>query len=120
MRIDICTSYKNISPNDIRDKNAVVIDVLRASSTLIYAFSNGLKRFLAVNDPIAAPEYIETLSNDRILMGGVEDFQFITGFNLGESISDYSRSKISGKELIYYQADASPTINLGYNAKRLF
>gem|GEM_PF-342375 len=120
MRIDIYTSHQNISGNSLKNTNAVVIDVFRTSSTLIYAFANGLSRFLAVNDPLNAPDYAQSLNNDRILMGGAEDYQFISGFDVSDSINDYTKKKVEGKELIYYQADASPTINLGYHAKRLF
>ena len=117
MRIEIYSSYRNISPNDIKNKNVIVVDVLRATSTLIFAFANGLKRVLAVNDPLNAPDYIETLNNDRILMGGTENFEQIVGFHVGDSVADYTAKRIKGKELIYYSADASPAINIGYGAK---
>ena len=120
MRVEIYSSHKNISPVDIRGKNVVVVDVLRATSTLIFAFANGLKRVLAVNDPLNAPDYIATLNNDRILMGGTEDFKKIVGFDAGDTIADYQAKRIKGKELVYYSVDASPAINIGYSAKRLF
>lgn len=120
MRIDIYSSHRNINIKDIKERNVVVIDVLRTSSTLIGAFANGLVRFLVVDDPIKAPDYTEDLDNDRVLMGGVENYNFITGFDIGDSVFEYDRYAVKGKELIYYNRDSSPAIKKGYRGKRLF
>jgi 2-phosphosulfolactate phosphatase len=120
LKIDIYSSHRNINISDIKNKNVVCIDVFRTTSTLIGAFNNGLKRFLVVDDPIKAPDYTDDLDNDRILMGGVDNFNFITGFDIGDSILDYSSNTVKGKELIYYNSDSSPAIKKGSRGKRMF
>ncbi len=120
MKIDIYSSHKNVPVRDIKNKSAVVVDILRSSTTLLTAFSNGLKRFLVVDSPIDAPEYKADLNNDRVLMGGTEDHLFITGFDAGDILEDYRPSVVSGKELIYYNVDTSPAIRKGCQARRLF
>lgn len=120
MKIDIYSSHKNVNINHIKNKNVVCIDVFRTTSTLIGAFNNGLKRFLIVDDPINAPDYIDNLDNDRVLMGGTVGERFINGFDLGDSILEYGKQVIKGKELIYYNINSSPAIKKGSRAKRLF
>ena len=120
MKIDIYSSHKNVTSKDLKNKSAVVVDILRSSTTLLTAFSNGLKRFLVVSSPIDAPEYKADLNNDRVIMGGTENHQFITGFDAGDILEDYRPSVVSGKELIYYNADISPAIQKGLHARHLF
>ncbi len=120
MKIDIYSSHKNVLGRDLKNKSAVVIDVLRSTTTLLTAFNNGLKRFLVVDSPIDAPEYKQDLNNDRVLMGGTEDHQFITGFDAGDILEDYRASVVGGKELIYYNVDTSPAIRKGSAARHLF
>ena len=120
MKIDIYSSHKNVTSKELKNKSAVVVDVLRSSTILLTAFSNGLKRFLVVDSPIDAPEYKADLNNDRVIMGGTEDHHFITGFDAGDILEDYRPSVVNGKELIYYNADTSPAIKKGIHGRHLF
>jgi len=120
LKIDIYSSPNNVHTKDLKNKSAVVIDVLRSSTTLLTAFNNGLKRFLVVDSPIDAPDYRETLNNDRVLLGGTENHQFIAGFNAGDILEDYRPSVVQGKELIYYNADTSPAVRKACFARHMF
>ena len=119
LKVDIYSSHRNVTKSDIKNKTAIVIDVLRSSSTLIAAFNNGLKRFLVVDSPIDAPRFKETLNNDRVLMGGTENHGFITGFDVGDLLDDYRPTVVRGKELIYYNADFSPALKKAHMAQHV-
>ena len=120
MNITTYSSHNNIIDNSLKNKNVVCIDVFCSSSTLIGAFSNGLKRILVVDDPTDAPNYKYQLNNDRVLMGGALDFSPITGLDVTDSFSDYSKEIVDGKELIYSNENFAPTLKKSLDSKHLF
>ena len=120
MNITTYSSYKNINSNDLKDKTVVCIDVFCTCSTLICAFSNGLKRALIVDDPVEAPTMKYVLNSDRILMGGANRFKSIVGLDVSDSILEYSEETVKGKELIYSNENFAPALRMCTDVHALY
>ncbi len=82
----------------LEDKLVIVIDVLRATSTMVTALANGCQSIIPVLSPEDAMERRLTLPGS--LLGGERNALPIEGFDLGNSPFDYVPEKVGGKRVI--------------------
>jgi 2-phosphosulfolactate phosphatase len=82
----------------LEDKLVIVIDVLRATSTMVTALANGCQSIIPVISPEDAIERRLTLPGS--LLGGERNVLPIEGFDLGNSPFDYVPEKVGGKKVI--------------------
>jgi len=82
----------------LEDKLVIVIDVLRATSTMVTALANGCQSIIPVLSPEDAIEKRLTLPGS--LLGGEREVLPIEGFDLGNSPFDYVPEKVGGKKVI--------------------
>ncbi|HWQ40918.1 MAG TPA: 2-phosphosulfolactate phosphatase [Desulfosporosinus sp.] len=82
----------------LEDKLVIVIDVLRATSTMVTALANGCQ---AIIPALTSEEAIERrLTVPGSLLGGERQGLKIEGFDLGNSPFDYVPEKVGGKRVI--------------------
>ncbi|HEY8875884.1 MAG TPA: 2-phosphosulfolactate phosphatase [Desulfosporosinus sp.] len=82
----------------LEDKLVIVIDVLRATSTMVTALANGCQSIVPVLSPEDAIKRRLTLPGS--LLGGERNVLPIEGFDLGNSPFDYVPEKVGGKKVI--------------------
>lgn len=78
----------------------VVIDVLRATSTIVTALDNGAAGVVPVREAEEAITVMRRLGRDRSLLCGERDSRLITGFDLDNSPASYTRERVEGKTLV--------------------
>ncbi|NOS85695.1 MAG: 2-phosphosulfolactate phosphatase [Ignavibacteria bacterium] len=93
----------------LKDKNVVVIDVLRTSTTMITGLSNGAKEIIPT-DSIASAGMIGRNSEGQALLCGEKNAKIIQGFNLGNSIKEYSEETVKGKILVFHSTNGTPSL----------
>ena len=107
MKINIMFSPVNKDELYFSGKTTVVIDVLRASTTIITALSNGAKEVI----PVATVEFAVKVSGGMFgghtLLGGERNAQKIDGFALGNSPTEYEGRLIEDKSIVYYTLRAT-------------
>ena len=101
----------------LNDKNIVVIDVLRASTTIATALRNGAKEIIPVSSIDSAVKISSSLFGDVTLRGGERNGKMIEGFNLGNSPSEYTREAVDGKTIIFLTTNGSAAMVKGRYAK---
>ena len=79
---------------------AVVIDVLRASTTIITALSHGARAVKTVCTPEEARRLAAAAGEAACLLGGERGGLRIEGFDLGNSPREYSRERIGGRRIV--------------------
>ncbi|MDR3543553.1 MAG: 2-phosphosulfolactate phosphatase [Desulfosporosinus sp.] len=82
----------------LEDKLVIVIDVLRATSTMVTALANGCQAIIPVLTPEEALERRLTLPGS--LVGGECQALPMEGFDFGNSPFDYVPEKVGGKRVI--------------------
>ena len=100
MRADI-----ELMPQDIPDRKGegkvfVVIDVLRATTTIIEALSNGCTDVIPVVTVDEAFNLAKRFPKEGTLIGGERGGLKVKGFDLGNSPREYTRDVVSGKRVI--------------------
>jgi 2-phosphosulfolactate phosphatase len=109
-KIDLYFTHKHVeSELELKDKNVVVIDVLRTSTNMVIGLSNGAKEIIPTID-VATAGLIGRNSMGQSLLCGERNGKLIEGFQLGNSVKEYSKEKVSGKTLIFSSTNGTPAI----------
>lgn len=110
IKISLYFSHNYVeSELDLKDKNVVVVDVLRTSTTMITGLANGAKEILATEDAGTAG-MMGRNSEGHSLLCGEKNGKIIEGFNLGNSVKEYSKERVNGKTLIFSSTNGTPAI----------
>lgn len=80
---------------------AVVIDVLRACSTITHALSQGCKAIYPFESIRECLWKARELGREKIVLGGERGGLGIKGFQLGNSPLEYSREIVEGKFILF-------------------
>jgi len=82
------------------EKRVVVLDVLRATSTIVTALGNKALEVIPTIETDEAIELARRLGNSECVTGGERKGLKITGFDLGNSPLEYTPAKVAGKKVI--------------------
>jgi 2-phosphosulfolactate phosphatase len=95
---------------------AVIIDVLRATSTLTVALMNGARGVI----PVAMPQEAIALRAARTgtLACGERDGRIVPGFDLGNSPHEYTAERVGGKSLAFASTNGSLAMLAARGARR--
>ena len=99
----------------IEDKIVVVIDILRATSTITTIIDNDAKALIAVKDELNARKYI----NDNYLVGGERNGETIPGFDFGNSPFDYKKDRVRDKTVVLTTTNGTKCIEMSSNANEV-
>jgi 2-phosphosulfolactate phosphatase len=80
---------------------AVVIDVFRASSTIVTALAAGARFVLPTADVEQAVRLAAPYDRNEAVLGGERECRRIEGFALGNSPREYTRETVGGKAVIF-------------------
>ncbi|HEX8903214.1 MAG TPA: 2-phosphosulfolactate phosphatase [Longimicrobiaceae bacterium] len=100
MKLDVLLTPGELMPGDIAERTVVVIDVLRASSTIVQALAAGAKALFPVASIEEALRLANTLGRDEVLLCGERKSLPIEGFDLGNSPGDFTAERVGGKTLV--------------------
>lgn len=100
MRIDVFFNGSTVAPPDVSGRLVLVIDVLRASTTVAVALTNGARTVI----PFESAEEVITRSKSferaDVRLAGERKMLPIPGFDLGNSPREFSREAVDGKTIL--------------------
>ena len=94
-KVEICLTPELIHLHDIKDKIVVVVDIFRATSTMMAALANGVSSILPVEDL----EACRALEAEGYVIAGERNGLPAPGFELGNSPIAYLDGKYEGKKI---------------------
>ncbi|HMK50969.1 MAG TPA: 2-phosphosulfolactate phosphatase [Thermodesulfobacteriota bacterium] len=112
MRIDIQLMPSPPKSYLLSDRMVVVIDVLRATSVMIHALSEGALEIIPVATVEEAFQMAKVFPRDAILLGGERESKKIQGFDLGNSPGEYTSEKVRGRKLILTTTNGTKAFHL--------
>jgi len=92
----------------LKDKNVIILDVLRATTTMTIALANGAKEIVPTEN-IATAVRVAKGSKNSILCGE-RNGKVVDGFKLGNSPSEYTPEMIKDKALIFSTTNGTHAI----------
>jgi 2-phosphosulfolactate phosphatase len=106
-------------PEDLRDGVAVVIDVLRASTTITQALSSGAKAVIPCLDVEEAQQKSANFPAESYLLGGERGGVKIAGFDLGNSPLEYTPEKVAGRTILFTTTNGTKALKRCEEAKQI-
>jgi len=119
IHIEVHFTPNHLDEMQLKDKNIVIIDVLRASTTIITALHHGAKEIIPVSTVENAVKISGSLFGDVTLRAGERNAKMIEGFNLGNSPLEYTPEVVKGKSIILMTTNGSVAIVKGKHARHL-
>jgi 2-phosphosulfolactate phosphatase len=120
MKIDLAFSPHELEKKDFRGKTVVVIDVLRATSTMIVALENGCSGFIPVSTVEEAMQLAALKKDPDLLLGGERNAMPLEGFHLGNSPRDYRPEKVRGKVVVLTTTNGTQALLAARKAAEVF
>jgi 2-phosphosulfolactate phosphatase len=109
-----------VTDDKLRGCKAVVVDVLRASTSIVQALSNEAIGVIPVPSVDLASELANHLPREDVLLCGERDAQLIDGFNLGNSPAEYTKEVVKEKQLIFASTNGSKAIVKAASADKVY
>jgi len=119
MNIDVCFTPNDYQAQSLPAHVAVVIDVLRATTSLTVALENGCKRIVPVETVEQALAQKER-SYPEALLAGERQALPIPGFDLGNSPFEYSRQVVLGKTIIMTTTNGTVALHRASGAEKVY
>lgn len=119
MRLDVYLTPGEIGQADLAHRTAVVIDVLRATSTIVQALSAGAKSIYPVSSIEEALRLANTFGRDEVLLCGERKCLPIEGFDLGNSPREFTRERVKGKTLVMSTTNGTTLLNVTTGGDRV-
>ena len=119
MELCLYTKTAGFSETQAKGAHVVVIDVLRASSTIVHACENGVERIIPVAEVEDATKLLSTLDRKKTLLCGEREGMKIEGFDLGNSPLEYPSKVVKGKTLILSTSNGTVAITASTAAREI-
>jgi len=97
----------------------VVIDILRSTSVIIHAMSQGALEIIPVTTVEDAFKMAKAFPPGFILLGGERESKNIPGFDLGNSPREYVAERVKGKKLILTTTNGTKAFHLVSSGKEI-
>ena len=120
MKCIVHVSPANLDELYFTSKTIVVIDVLRASNTIITALNNGARDIVPVGSIEFAVKVSGGMFGGHTLLGGERNTKRIDGFALGNSPLEYIEEIVSGKSIVFFTTNGSKAITKAKFSDNLF
>lgn len=119
MKLNVYATPDCAADKDLKDKIVVVIDVLRATSTILAALVNGCKEVIPAVEIEEVINISKNYEKDSFLLCGERNIQGIDGFHLSNSPLEYTAEQVSDKTLLLTTTNGTRAIKRAVDAKEV-
>jgi 2-phosphosulfolactate phosphatase len=122
MRVSVAVHFlsAHVSPDDLAGCDVVVIDVLRASTTITHALAAGATCVIPCREVEDAMRTASGLPSGTAILGGERGGLPIEGFQLGNSPTEYTRDSVGGKTVVFTTTNGTLALMQCKQAARVF
>ncbi|TWT97001.1 putative 2-phosphosulfolactate phosphatase [Botrimarina colliarenosi] len=109
-----------VAETDLAGETVVVIDLLRASTTICQALASGARdvtAFLEVGDVVRAAE--AEGSREGLILAGERNCQIIDGFDLGNSPAEFTPDEVFGQRVFFTTTNGTRALQHARLASRV-
>ncbi len=119
IRADVYFTALRLDELQLKDRNIVVLDVLRAGTSIAAALHGGAKQIIPVNNIESAMKLSGGLSSEVTLMAGERNARMIEGFHLGNSPREFTPATVKGKSIVFLTTNGTSAVVKGKHALNL-
>jgi 2-phosphosulfolactate phosphatase len=119
MKLETYFTPGELKPADLVGRTAVVVDVLRATSTMVEAIANGARSIIPVASVDEAARLGQNLDRTSTLLCGERRSERIEGFDLGNSPAEFNAAAVGGKALVMSTTNGTGALLAANPARRV-
>jgi 2-phosphosulfolactate phosphatase len=109
-----------VDPAELAHGAAIVIDLLRASTTICHALAAGAEcvmPFVEIEETLAAAN---KLGRNNVLLGGERGGLLINGFDLGNSPAEYTPHVVRGRRILFTTTNGARALHHARQARHIY
>jgi 2-phosphosulfolactate phosphatase len=103
----------HLHSKDIENKQVVVIDILRATTTMVVAYENGAQNVV----PLEHLEDALVYRDKGYLIAGERNGEKVDGFDMGNSPQEFTKDIVEGRNIVLSTTNGTKAINACSAAK---
>jgi len=107
-KIEVCLTPALIDLYAIENSIVVVIDILRATSSIVYGIDNGAAAII----PVAQVEDCLNYADKGYLLAAERNGEVVEGYNFGNSPFSYTADKVAGKTVVLTTTNGTKALHL--------
>lgn len=100
----------------LEEKNIVIIDILRATTTICVAFENGVNSMV----PVGSPEEAKVLQSQGMIAAAERNGETVEGFELGNSPQEYTADVVGGRDIAFTTTNGTRAMRLCSHAANVY
>ncbi len=100
MNLDVFFVPGQVEDADVEGRTAVVIDVIRATTSIVEGMANGARAIFPTESIEEAMKLRSSLDRSETLLCGERKGLRIEGFDLGNSPAEFNAKQVGGKQLV--------------------
>ena len=107
-KIEVCLTPALIDLYNIDQSIVVVIDILRATSSITYGIENGAKAIIPVSNVEDCLKY----ADQGHLLAAERNGEVVAGYDFGNSPFSYTKEKVGGKTVVLTTTNGTKALHL--------
>lgn len=119
MQLDVFLTPDGVTTAELAGRVVVVVDVLRATSSMVEALGSGARALYPVASIEEALRLANTLGRHEVLLCGERRCVRIDGFDLGNSPAEFTPERVSGKTLVMSTTNGTVAVTLAAAGERV-
>jgi len=110
MKLDVYFTPLGLTAGDLAGRGVVVIDVLRATTSIVAALASGARAVVPAVTSEEAVKMTANLERDGFVLAGERKYLPIPGFSLGNSPLDMTPEQVGGKTVYLATTNGTPAL----------
>lgn len=119
MDIEVTYTPTDLAQLRLAGRIVVVMDIVRASTTITAGLAAGCAGFIPVASLAAARRIVRERADEAILLGGERQGIIVPGFDLGNSPGEYHAGNVLGKRVAFTTTNGTRVIAAAKDAERV-
>jgi 2-phosphosulfolactate phosphatase len=108
-----------VDPAELAGSATVVIDLLRASTTICRAMASGAECVMPFVEVEEARNAAKRYDRGKILLGGERGGLLIDGFDLGNSPAEYTPEAVRGRRILFTTTNGARALHFAKQAEQI-
>lgn len=118
MKASVFFTHQEVARPELRGQTAVVIDVLRATSTIVAALDAGATAIHPVVSVADAVRLATSLGRGEALLAGERGGRRVEGFHLGNSPAEFTTERVHAKRVVMSTTNGTAALVAASAAQR--
>jgi 2-phosphosulfolactate phosphatase len=120
MKLEVAFSPQAVDPDHLSGHTAIVIDILRATTTMCAALHHGARAVIPTGSPDEARTTARLVEKEDVVLAGERNAVPIPGFDLGNSPCDMTRQRVEDKTVVMSTTNGTQALLAAASARAVY